>query len=180
MVPVFVFGALPTPTSFLKMGDYGDEVMVLQQILNLDLDTRVSETGPGSLGNETRYFGLATKKAVIKFQEKYRNDVLLPAGLSIGTGYVGNLTLGKIKYIAQNGIATSKPSDSLLNGTTQSSVEEKMVNKISFKSVAPNSVSNIWSADKWYEDAGKKATSLTKEAVNSGQAGMVGVHHRSR
>lgn len=37
-----------------------------------------------------------TKKAVIRFQEKYKNEILLPIGLKNGTGFVGKMTRRKI------------------------------------------------------------------------------------
>ena len=42
--------------------------------------------GAGSLGNETTYFGPATKAAVIKFQ--------LARAITPATGYVGLITRG--------------------------------------------------------------------------------------
>jgi peptidoglycan hydrolase-like protein with peptidoglycan-binding domain len=77
----------------LKVGDEGQDVLILQKILNQDPDTRIAQSGIGSLGNETTYFGNLTKNAVIKFQNKYRNEVLVPAGLSVGTGYFGPSTM---------------------------------------------------------------------------------------
>ncbi|MDO8575499.1 MAG: peptidoglycan-binding protein [bacterium] len=76
----------------LKTGMMGHDVLELQKILNKDPDTRISEIGPGSPGNETDYFGTKTKNAVIKLQEKYSSTILLPSGLKSGTGYVGKWT----------------------------------------------------------------------------------------
>jgi len=81
----------------LKVGDEGQDVLILQKILNQDPDTRIAQSGIGSLGNETIYFGNLTKNAVIKFQNKYRNEVLVPAGLYVGTGYFGPSTIGFIE-----------------------------------------------------------------------------------
>ncbi|MCK9351321.1 MAG: hypothetical protein WCT49_00215 [Candidatus Paceibacterota bacterium] len=73
----------------LKLGDTDAQVLALQKVLNRDTATVISTTGPGSLGNETTYFGLKTKTALIKFQNKYAKEVLIPNGLTVGTGYFG-------------------------------------------------------------------------------------------
>lgn len=83
-------------TKDLKVGVSDTEVMSLQKVLNEDGDTLVSTEGPGSSGNETMYFGEKTKVAIIKFQQKYASDILVPAGLSSGTGFVGSLTRKKL------------------------------------------------------------------------------------
>ena len=85
-----------TFTKTLKMGSKGPEVKALQVLLNEDEDTQVSESGAGSAGFETSYFGPATKRAVIKFQNKYKEEILTPAGLTKGTGVVGNYTLAHL------------------------------------------------------------------------------------
>ncbi|MFZ2303313.1 MAG: peptidoglycan-binding domain-containing protein, partial [Minisyncoccia bacterium] len=57
-----------TFTTKMKVGSRGEEVKNLQILLNQDPVTQVSETGAGSPGNETTYFGPATHRAVINFQ----------------------------------------------------------------------------------------------------------------
>ncbi len=78
--------ACVTFTQNLRFGARGGEVMAVQKFLNSNSDTRVSATGAGSPGNETSYFGGATRAAVIKFQNKYAADILTPNGLSSGNG----------------------------------------------------------------------------------------------
>ncbi len=73
-------------TRGLKIGVRGQEVLLLQRYLNSDNDTRIAAFGAGSPGNETEYFGPATARAVSKFQEKYRDEILTPIGLRYGTG----------------------------------------------------------------------------------------------
>ncbi|MDP1690074.1 MAG: peptidoglycan-binding domain-containing protein [bacterium] len=88
-----------TFTKNLSLGSQHVQVTALQKVLNQDQDTRVAATGPGSAGNETDYFGLLTKAAVIRFQEKYANDILIPAGLAQGNGYVGSYTRAKLNVL---------------------------------------------------------------------------------
>ncbi len=83
----------------LKIGDQGEDVLNLQKFLNLDSDTQVSLSGPGSPGQETRYFGPATRLAVMKFQEKHKSEILSPLGLVSPTGFVGSSTFAKIRAV---------------------------------------------------------------------------------
>lgn len=83
----------------LRLGSSGEDVRELQKLLNTDPITRIVEAGPGSPGQETAYFGALTHAAVVRFQEKYRNSVLAPNGLSFGTGFVGPSTIAALSEI---------------------------------------------------------------------------------
>jgi hypothetical protein len=74
-----------TFTQNLKLGASGGQVMWVQQFLNNHGFT-VAATGAGSPGNETSYFGPATKAAVIAFQNAYASNILTPVGLTSGNG----------------------------------------------------------------------------------------------
>jgi len=69
------------------------EVRCLQEFLK----SQGPEIYPESL--VTGYFGPLTKAAVIKFQEKYKDEILTPLGLEKGTGYVGQMTRAKINEL---------------------------------------------------------------------------------
>ncbi|HEY4479422.1 MAG TPA: peptidoglycan-binding domain-containing protein, partial [Candidatus Paceibacterota bacterium] len=83
---VFCVGQVAFAQSYffrtLKLGASGADVRELQKILNSDPDTVIAKSGPGSPSNESTYFGALTKGAVMRFQQKYKNDVLIPAGLT--------------------------------------------------------------------------------------------------
>ena len=77
----------------LYYGMKSEEVRCLQEFLS-------------SLGKEiyperlvTGFFGPLTQRAVIRFQEKYAEDILYPLGLKKGTGFVGPSTRSKINQL---------------------------------------------------------------------------------
>lgn len=76
----------------LERGMYGEDVRLLQVLLNSDALTQVSESGAGSIGNETTFFGKATEEALVRFQQKNLSDVLDVSTLGIGIGVYGPIT----------------------------------------------------------------------------------------
>lgn len=100
-----VFGELaaaqqPVFTRNLSLGSRGADVKELQKILNSNPETQVALSGPGSKGQETEYFGILTKNAIIAFQNKHKKDILDSLGLNFGTGFVGPKTLANLNKIA--------------------------------------------------------------------------------
>lgn len=79
-------------TSRLTKGSRGKEVTELQKCL-----ARFPEIYPE--GETSGYFGEKTKQAVIKFQEKYYEDILQPYDYTKGTGTVGKSTRAKLNEI---------------------------------------------------------------------------------
>ncbi len=93
------------PTHFvfdepLQEGEENPEVLELQEYLN-DEGFEVAVSGPGSKGDETDYFGYATEKALVEFQDAHAAQILAPHGLTHGTGYFGSATIAYIDGSAQ-------------------------------------------------------------------------------
>ncbi|MFQ6050027.1 MAG: ABC transporter substrate-binding protein [Candidatus Paceibacterales bacterium] len=87
--------------SNLSFSSKGTEVRELQKCLAKDPQVYPE-------GEVTGYFGQKTKAAVIRFQEKYRNDILDPLGIKNGTGEVKSKTREKL-----NEICFEKPEEIL-------------------------------------------------------------------
>lgn len=91
--PKIMGSATSSPYQFtrdLQLGSVGNDVKKLQQFLN-NHDFLVAKIGPGSPGQETTFFGSATKKALILFQ---RTKKILPA-----IGCFGKITRGIINQL---------------------------------------------------------------------------------
>jgi ABC-type transport system substrate-binding protein len=94
----------------LKLGSRGEEVKELQKCL-----AKFEDVYPE--GEITGYFGNLTKKAVILFQEKFKEEILEPSGLEKGTGIVGKSTRKKLNQICfERGEERIKLDFSLVTG----------------------------------------------------------------
>jgi hypothetical protein len=82
-------------TQKLSLGSEGDDVIALQKALKLD--------GFYATGPITGYYGKRTENAVFRFQNYYKNELLIPNGYKLGTGVVGEITRKKINEIIVNG-----------------------------------------------------------------------------
>lgn len=79
----------------LYFGLFSSEVSCLQQFLK----EQGEEIYPQR--KITGYFGNDTKQAIVRFQEKYKEEILFPAKIEKGTGFVGPLTRSKINQLLQ-------------------------------------------------------------------------------
>ena len=117
-------------TKDLTVGSKGDEVKMLQQMLNKSADTQVAASGAGSPGMETSTFGPATKAAVIKYQKKN--------GIN-ATGYVGPKTRASLNGSTGGSTSTTGGTTTTVSGTglTVSSAVQPVA------SLAPQSASRV-------------------------------------
>ncbi len=80
--------AVALPVRDLELTLMGTDVKALQQLLNAQGYLLV-ETGVGSIGNETEYFGTLTKNALAKYQAAH--------GIVPAVGYFGSITRAQMK-----------------------------------------------------------------------------------
>ena len=104
-------------TRSLKLGDTGDDVKKLQEFLNTN-GFKLADSGPGSPGNETTFFGSLTRAGVIKFQNAYASDILTPVGLIKGTGFFGQSTIEFVNSFGSNQSAQPTPTPTLSSDTS--------------------------------------------------------------
>lgn len=78
--------------STLKLGSQGDEVKLLQVTLK-EMGLFPTNQVP------TGYFGNVSKEAVNKFQLAYKDEILIPAGLTQPTGIVGTGSRNKLNNL---------------------------------------------------------------------------------
>jgi hypothetical protein len=64
----------------LQYGDTYEDVVAIQEILNLDSRTVVALSGPGSKGQETGFFGKATRSSLKRFQALFIEYIGLADG----------------------------------------------------------------------------------------------------
>ena len=79
----------------LRMGAKGEDVKLLQVVLNTDVDTRVAASGDGSSGKETTMLGRLTLAAIGRFQVKH--GIAKPG--EEGYGNVGPKTRAKLNVV---------------------------------------------------------------------------------
>lgn len=94
-----------TVTRSLAKGATNADVKVLQQVLNSDSETRIADSGAGSPGSETQFFGAGTERALKKFQEKH--GIAGPGEPGYGT--VGPKTRAKLNEILSGSSGVSAP-----------------------------------------------------------------------
>ncbi len=90
-------------TRNLYLGARGTDVMMLQKALNENSSTQVATTGAGSAGNETEFFGPATKNAVAKFQ--------VANGITPAAGYFYPLTRTEMNRKNAGSVSTGNNND---------------------------------------------------------------------
>jgi len=104
--------------SNLTFGSRGTEVEELQKCLSKD-----KEIYPEM--EVTGYFGNSTKEAVIRFQEKYKDEILKPIGLEKGTGEVLKSTRTKL-----NEVCFEKPEEKIPFRFSLVTVDQPLLTKV--------------------------------------------------
>ncbi|MDP2650125.1 MAG: hypothetical protein Q8P16_01010, partial [bacterium] len=126
-----------------SLNSSGGEVMNVQKFLNMDPATRLaSGTDAGAPGYETNYFGVRTKAAVVKFQDKYTAEVLVPVGLTSGTGFWGPSSRAKANALEAARCAGGTPTTPGTPTPTGTGVSVSAAAQPG-NSLAPSSAANV-------------------------------------
>ncbi len=99
----------------LKSGSQGDEVRHLQKCLkeNNFYDEEI-----------TGFFGTETRDAVNSFQEKYKDEILVPGGFAKGTGMVSENTRKKLNELCQETPRVIEEVDFIITTVDQELMKE--------------------------------------------------------
>ncbi len=149
-------------TQNLVLGSSGAQVILLQKALNSSPDTRIASSGPGSPGQETDYFGSLTKAAVIRFQEKFSSEILVPSDLTSGNGRVGNFTRAKLNALAL--VTTNTPVSSVAPQAAQPPVDYN---------VKDSEKIDIYAGDKMIAAVQQKILAAINTAIISGSTASI-------
>jgi hypothetical protein len=118
-------------TTNMRVGTRNSQVMDLQKVLNMYPQTTVALSGPGSMGNETNFYGAATARAVSKFQELHAADTLAPIGATKGTGNAFTLTRAVLNQICNGGSVVVNPgTGTVVNGSVTASLTAGQPNQV--------------------------------------------------
>ena len=147
----------------LRVGSVGEDVLYLQQFLNqYSAATRVASQGAGSPGNETTYFGPRTASALVRFQESYRADILVPNDLQNGTGYFGPSSRAKVRSMCQNMTDVNGASNTTGTETTTSSNSSRVIEEATSEPETTNDSNNV----EYTNDTGETAAQTTPARAN--------------
>jgi hypothetical protein len=124
-IPAVSHAATLTPYTFtklLKVGSRGEAVLRLQETLNQDIATQVAASGYLSKGQEGYFFGKLTKAAIIKFQNKYASEILVPAGLTRANGQLGYYSRKKLNELRAAYVAGTQTSSTTITTEAPTSI----------------------------------------------------------